>query len=243
LSSFTEQLVARTRRFSDEVDAIDFSFDGYVYNPLSYAWDIHEKYLLTYVHPHVDILFLGMNPGPFGMAQTGVPFGEVTAVSEWMRLDGVVEKPLREHPARPVKGFAVGRSEVSGRRLWGLMATRFGSAENFFTANAVMNYCPLVFMDGGKTARNVVPEKLVKAERDELDAVCDAYLDDIVALVAPKALVGIGKFATKRLERSAGRLGLSLPVVSILHPSPGNPQANRDWDGKVTLCLEEAGLW
>jgi single-strand selective monofunctional uracil DNA glycosylase len=240
---FSNKLVERTRSFSTEVDRLSFSFDGYVYNPLEYAWDVHERYLRQYVHPEPNILFLGMNPGPFGMAQTGVPFGEVEAVRDWMGLSGVVGKPPKEHDNRPIRGFSIERSEVSGKRLWALMATRFGSAQNFFARHAVMNYCPLVFVDGGKTGKNVVPEKLPKAERDALDAVCDTYLDDVVTLLKPKALVGVGKFAQKRLQGSANRLSLTLPVISILHPSPGNPQANRGWQEKVEVQLREANIW
>lgn len=44
----------------------------YVYNPLEYAWDTHRCYVETYCQPGQSVLFLGMNPGPFGMAQTGV---------------------------------------------------------------------------------------------------------------------------------------------------------------------------
>ena len=243
MSEFSEQLVARTRQFSQEVEALVFTFDGFIYNPLQYAQDVHERYVRRYVHPNPKILFLGMNPGPFGMAQTGVPFGEIAAVRDWMGLTGEVGKPPVEHPARPVQGFSMNRSEVSGRRLWSLMANRFGTASAFFAHHAVMNYCPLVFVDKQKTGRNVVPEKLLKAEREALDAVCDAYLDDVVTLLQPRALVGVGQFARKRLERSNERLELMIPVASILHPSPGNPQANSNWEEKVTTQLIEAKLW
>ncbi len=241
--SYVDSLVQRTRAFSDQVNDLNFTFSGYIYNPLTYAWEIHERYLRTYVPMHPDIFFLGMNPGPFGMAQTGVPFGEIQAVRDWMHLEGKVETPPNEHPARPILGFSVQRSEVSGRRLWSLMADRFGTAEVFFSHHAVMNYCPLVFVDAGSTGRNVVPEKLQKVERNTLEAVCDSYVDDIITLLEPRALVGVGKFALKRLSESANRLGLSIPVCSILHPSPGSPQANRQWAEKVTAQLEEAKLW
>ncbi len=47
----------------------------HVYNPLSYAKHNHNLYLETYGVGPKEVIFLGMNPGPWGMAQTGVPFG------------------------------------------------------------------------------------------------------------------------------------------------------------------------
>lgn len=243
MDPFADVLVRRTLRFAQEVDALEFSFDGYVYNPLSYAWDMHAAYLETYVHQGVPVLFLGMNPGPFGMAQTGVPFGEVEAVRSWMHLDLPVGKPSVEHPARPVLGLSIGRSEVSGKRLWSLMAERYGDASRFFSTHAVMNYCPLVFVDAGKSGRNVIPEKLPKQERMALERQCDAYLDDVITLIGPRHLVGVGRYAQRKLEEAAKRSGADVSVSSILHPSPGNPKANAGWAEVVTAQLCEAGIW
>jgi single-strand selective monofunctional uracil DNA glycosylase len=243
MERFTENLILRTRAFAEQVDALEFDIDGYVYNPLSYAWDMHEAYLRRYVHQGAKVLFLGMNPGPFGMAQTGVPFGEVVAVRDWMALDEPVGKPPTEHPARPVKGLEIGRSEVSGKRLWSLMAHRYGTAQAFFALHAVMNYCPLVFVDAGKGGRNVVPEKLPKAQRVALENLCDAYLDDMVTLIAPQYLVGVGVYAKRKLQESNTRLGGNRTVCAVLHPSPGNPQANAGWAERVTAQLQEAHIW
>jgi len=243
---FSDELVLRTRRFSSEVGALRFTFDGYIYNPLEYAWSAHELYLRRYVKQKAAVLMLGMNPGPFGMAQTGVPFGEVHAVRDWMGIEVPVAKPDREHPARPIVGFAIQRSEVSGQRLWGLMQERFVTAQRFFSNHAVMNYCPLVFVDPGKTGRNIVPEKLPKPEREALETVCDAYLADVIRYIQPKFLVGIGKYAEAKLKVVAGamELGTNAPqVLSVLHPSPGNPQANAGWGTKVSARLEEVGIW
>ena len=65
----------------------------FTYNPLSYAWAPHEQYVLKYGNGEKRHLFLGMNPGPFGMAQTGVPFGEVDAVVNWMHIREEVGRP------------------------------------------------------------------------------------------------------------------------------------------------------
>ena len=77
-------------------------------------------------------LLLGMNPGPWGMAQTGVPFGTVSRVRDWLGIEAPVERPANEHPRRPVLGFGTERDEVSGLRVWGWAQARWGTPERFF---------------------------------------------------------------------------------------------------------------
>jgi len=241
--SFKEALIHRTALFSAQVDSLEFSFEGFIYNPLDYAWAMHSAYLLRYINEGVKVFFLGMNPGPFGMAQTGVPFGDVEMVTEWFKLAKEIGKPPREHPKRPILGLQCKRREVSGTRLWSLMGERFGSAEAFFAQHAVMNYCPLVFVDKGEGGRNIVPQKLKKGERDALETVCDAYLDDVLRLIKPRYLVGIGQYAKEKLLGSKRRLGLPNGVFSVLHPSPSSPLANQGWSELATRQLEEEGIW
>ena len=122
----------------------------------------------------VRVLYFGMNPGPFGMAQTGVPFGEVAAVRDWLGIEAPVERPAREHPKRRVEGFACRRSEVSGARLWGWARARFGTPERFFARFFVWNWCPLGFL--ADSGANLTPAELPAAERRALEAVCDRAL-------------------------------------------------------------------
>ncbi|MDY0289335.1 MAG: single-stranded DNA-binding protein [Sphaerochaeta sp.] len=242
MNDISTKVVQRTLQFRAQVESLRFSTDFVVYNPLLYAWDLHEQYIRMYVDRQVDTIFLGMNPGPFGMAQNGVPFGEVDAVRDFLHLDGEVGKPPFEHPARPVLGMECKRSEVSGRRLWALFSERYGSAQSCFSSLTVVNYCPLVFMDRGPTGRNITPDKLPKTERVALETICDSYLIDVVRLVKPKNLIGVGKYAEKKLEKLfSGEQGHM--VSSILHPSPGNPQANKGWSEKVTEKLVSLGVW
>src|ERR1041384_7316232 len=228
-------LIAAARRLRDAVDRLSFAPPvTHVYNPLRYAWSAHEIYLRRYGDGPKRVLFLGMNPGPFGMAQTGVPFGEVAAVRDWLGIRARIRKPPREHPRRPIQGFACPRSEVSGRRLWGLFARRFGTAEEFFQAHFVANYCPLAFLE--KSGRNVTPDKLPAREVAPLYAACDRHLRRVIAALQPEWLIGVGHFAERRAQRlltnSRVRLG------KILHPSPASPAANRDWAGQVTRQLQ-----
>jgi len=210
-----------------------------VYDPLDYAWPAHELYLRQYGAGRKRVVFLGMNPGPFGMVQTGVPFGEVTAVRDWMGIQAAVGRPEREHPKRPVLGFACPRSEVSGRRLWGFFAKRFGTAREFFQEHFVANYCPLAFFEEG--GKNYTPDKLSAAEQAPLQALCDAHLRRVVEALQPEWLIGVGSFAAKR----AGELYPNGPVRTgtILHPSPASPAANRDWEGTVLRQLQQLRVW
>jgi single-strand selective monofunctional uracil DNA glycosylase len=215
---------------------------AWVYAPWEYAWPLYASYLGRYARGQRAVLWLGMNPGPWGMLQTGIPFGEVAAVRDWMGLTGEVVSPPRFQPLRPVQGLACRRSEVSGRRLWGLFASRFGTADAFFQRQLVLNYCPLGFMEAG--GRNVTPDKLPSRVRSELQAVCDQHLLEVLEILQPEVLVGIGGFAANCWRRVVTADGVvSRRVVQILHPSPASPAANRDWAGQVTAALEREGVW
>ncbi|MBI3880039.1 MAG: single-stranded DNA-binding protein [Verrucomicrobia bacterium] len=239
-ANFSEQLARAARELRDAVNALRFPPPvACVYNPLDYAWPAHAAYLRRFGNSRKRAVLLGMNPGPFGMAQTGVPFGEVAAVRDWLRIGEKIGRPPREHPKRPVAGFACQRSEVSGRRLWGLFAQRFGTPENFFEDHFVVNWCPLVFMDEG--GRNLTPDKLPAAAAASLSEKCDEHLTRVLEILEPEFAIGIGGFAFVRLgavERNA-----RVKLGQILHPSPASPAANRDWAGQVTRQLIALGVW
>ncbi|MEN0067157.1 MAG: uracil-DNA glycosylase family protein [Myxococcota bacterium] len=210
---------------------------AFVYRPLQYAWAPHAAYLERYGRGVGRVLWLGMNPGPFGMAQTGVPFGEVAAVRDWLGIEGPVEKPAVEHPKRPIDGFACARSEVSGARLWGWAAERFGTAEAFFADHFIANYCPLLFLHA--TGRNLTPDKLARTERTQMLAHCDRALAAMIDVLQPRRVVGVGNWAEGRAKAVVGN---ALPVGRVLHPSPASPAANRGWAAAAEKQLLAQGI-
>jgi single-strand selective monofunctional uracil DNA glycosylase len=212
---------------------------SHVYNPLEYARESHAMYLRRYATTGKRVLFFGMNPGPFGMTQTGVPFGEIAHVRDWLRVETKVGKPRKEHPKRPVTGFACTRSEVSGARFWGLWKATYETPQRFFSWAFVANYCPLVFME--ESGRNVTPDKLSAAERGALLPLCDAHLREVVRLLEPTWIVGVGKFAEARAIATLGDVP-GLEFASIPHPSPASPAANRDWGPQALAALDKAGV-
>ncbi len=240
--SLAQSVINETRTLSKELGKMRFGAPvGYVYNPLDYAGNIHEEYIARYANGKKRAIFLGMNPGPFGMAQTGVPFGEIDAVRDFLGLFGLVGKPAKEHPKRPVDGFGCKRSEGSGRRLWALAKERFGTAENFFREHYVHNFCPLQFVSDSPTGKNLVPEDLSPEELRRINALCDEFLRKLVNILEPAFLVGVGAFAEKRATEALA--GMPVRVCRILHPSPASPIANRGWSPAATAALEAAGVW
>jgi single-strand selective monofunctional uracil DNA glycosylase len=232
-------LVQIAGKLGQEVDRLRFAPPvTHVYNPLGYAWEAHRQYLERYGGRPKEVLFLGMNPGPWGMVQTGVPFGEVGAVRDWLRIDAVIERPASEHPKRKVEGLACTRSEVSGARLWGWAREVFGAPERFFDRFFIANYCPLAFLE--ESGRNRTPDKLPAAERGPLLATCDHALRRTVEHLQPKLVIGVGGFAEGRARVALA--DTEVAIGRILHPSPASPAANRGWSERATLEVRELGV-
>ena len=219
----------------------DLSFAApvaFVYNPMDYARAAHRIYVDRFAASRKKAIFLGMNPGPFGMAQTGIPFGEVAMVRDWMGIETPIKRPALEHPKRPVTGFACTRSEVSGARLWGAIADHWGTPEKFFADYFVVNYCPLLFVE--ESGRNRTPDKLPANEREPIYAACDRHLRKLVDILEPEVLVGVGAFAADRARRTLGEEGPR--IETVLHPSPASPRANRGWKEQAEAELRAIGL-
>ena len=239
-TSISDRLVRAAAELRDAANKLKFASPvAFAYNPIEYAWLAHEAYIRRYAATSKRVVFLGMNPGPFGMAQTGVPFGEIAAVRDWLCIAAPIGKPPREHPKRLITGFASPRTEISGQRLWRLFAERFVTADKFCASHFVLNYCPLAFLEA--SGANRTPDKLPAAERSALFRVCDQHLREVIAALNPKWLIGIGDFAMKRALHVFPD---NVPKVGrILHPSPASPAANRDWAGAVTGELQRLGVW
>jgi single-strand selective monofunctional uracil DNA glycosylase len=246
-SPIAQQLLAAACELSRALAELRFPPPiAHVYDPLQYAWAPYEAYVTRYGATRKRVVLLGMNPGPFGMMQTGVPFGEVAAVRDWMGLSAPVERPASEHPKRPIQGFGCPRSEVSGRRLWGWAALRFGTAEAFFAEWFVLNYCPLVFLEA--SGRNFTPDRLPAAHRRAVIDACDRHLAAALAALEPEWAIGVGGFAERALravlesDRVDSALARRIKVAHILHPSPASPPANRGWMEAVDRELARLGV-
>jgi len=233
------RLIEVAQELANRVDALAFSPPvNTVYNPLSYAWRAHRAYLEKWGQGPKEVILLGMNPGPWGMVQTGVPFGEISLVRDWLGIEEPIGQPEKTHPRRPIEGFSCSRSEVSGARLWGWARERFGSPETFFERFFVHNYCPLAFLE--ESGRNRTPDKLPRSEKDALFTVCYKALRQSVQALDPKFVIGVGKFSEGRAR--AALEGLPVAIGRVLHPSPASPLANRGWSATAERELLNCGI-
>lgn len=241
--STSSHLLNAAETLSQRLSSLAFASPiTHVYNPLEYARNNYRAYVERFAQGPKLAVFLGMNPGPWGMAQTGIPFGEVRYVTTWLNINEPVEKPPIEHPKRPILGAACKRSEVSGARLWGAIAERFIDPENFFASFFVANYCPLAFLEA--SGRNFTPDKLPRAEQKLVFAACDDHLREMVSALNPRFVVGVGAFSTERAHEALKEIATEdRPTVgTILHPSPANPHANAGWARKAFAQLHELGI-
>ncbi len=240
-NSIAEKLCQIYRQQAEATNKLNFYEPvAYVYNPLSYGQAAFEDYLRRYANGPKKAILLGMNPGPFGMVQTAVPFGDVGMVTQFLGITGGIDAPEDTHPKRPIDGFACPRREVSGQRLWGWISERYGSASRFFAKRLVLNYCPLAFLEA--SGSNRTPDRLAASERQALEAICDDTLRQVLALTEARYVIGIGKWATQRAVKATESMPNPPQIASILHPSPASPKANRGWQQYVEAEIQEKSL-
>ena len=209
---------------------------AHVTNPLDYAWELHEQFITKWAGCGAKTLLLGMNPGPYGMAQTGVPFGATKMATDVLGMEPVeLQTPSGAHPKRPIQGPSMERQEVSGTRFWTFMVEHFGSIELTFSNIFVVNHCPLLIL--GETGRNITPVDIPKSIINPILDLCDQHLKSVVDIMGIERIVGVGNYAKKR----AKTIVPELDIDAMWHPSPASPLANRnggaDWRANVASKL------
>ena len=178
-----------------------------------------------------------MNPGPFGMAQSGVPFGATELAKNFLGISGNFRDPVGRHPKRPIEGLDFQRQEVSGTRLWGLLEEIWKDPITIHQNVFLVNHCPLLLL--GKSGRNITPANISGPATRKLLKLCDKHLKVVVESLDISRIIGVGKYAEKRAEIAFS--GTNIEISSCWHPSPASPLANKndgaDWKANVTSVL------
>ena len=231
-------LIRIAKRLRDETSRLHFGPPvHHVYNPLTYAWSPHCEYLERFGEGEHKVLIIGMNPSYFGMAQTGIPFGDVDMVRDWLAIRARVHRPRSEHPKRPIEGFGCRRREMSGKRLWEWARDRFGTPDRFFAHFFVLNYCPLCFLT--KSGANLPVEKLRDEQCNMLFSACDRALNAAATVLGARYAMGLGRFAERRVHTVLGR---AMVCGGAPHPSPANARVGAAWGTEMARALAAIGV-
>jgi len=91
-----------------------------------------------------------------------------------------------------------------------------------------------------ESGSNKTPDKLSPLLKNDIFDPCDKCLRDLVTITGVKKVIGVGKFARKRIEKSVGDI---CEVGDILHPSPASPKANKNWTGEIEKQLTDLGCF
>ena len=239
-----ERMIEASSKLRDDVEKFadslvkEGSVDA-VYNPLAYAWEPHRAYLELASGGGAKTLLLGMNPGPHGMGQMGIPFAATSVVRDLLKITNLeVGQPRKPHPKRPISGLDWPKEEVSGTRLWGLLANEYGSAESIFKSVFLLNHCPLMLFSGER-ATNITPDKITGPTTKALLERCDEHLREVVDIMQIERVIGVGRYSEKRALNALS--GIDISVTTCWHPSPASPLANRnkgeDWKKNLRNVL------
>ncbi len=239
-----ERMIETSSKLRDDVEKFadslvkEGSVDA-VYNPLAYAWEPHRAYLELASGGGAKTLLLGMNPGPHGMGQMGIPFAATSVVRDLLKITNLdVGQPRTPHPKRPISGLDWPKEEVSGTRLWGLLANEYGSAESIFKSVFLLNHCPLMLFSGER-ATNITPDRITGPTTKALLERCDEHLREVVDIMQIERVIGVGRYSEKRALNALS--GIDISVTTCWHPSPASPLANRnkgeDWKKNVRSVL------
>tara|TARA_A100001037_G_C15100595_1_gene613763 strand:- start:544 stop:1275 length:732 start_codon:yes stop_codon:yes gene_type:complete len=239
-----ERMIEASSKLRDDVEKFadslvkEGSVDA-VYNPLAYAWEPHRAYLELASGGGAKTLLLGMNPGPHGMGQMGIPFAATSVVRDLLKITNLeVGQPRKPHPKRPISGLDWPKEEVSGTRLWGLLENEYGSAESIFKSVFLLNHCPLMLFSGER-ATNITPDKITGPTTKALLERCDEHLREVADIMQIERVIGVGRYSEKRALNALS--GIDISVTTCWHPSPASPLANRnkgeDWKKNVRNVL------
>lgn len=208
------------RRFEPLAREISRSTGWLVVNPGSYGERWHARFRRTYPLRRNPLLFCGLNPGPYGMAQTGVPFtdlkrlrAELPRLATELEATGSALVPPGLAPA-PLRPFLTRTFESSSVRVYRFLALVRETAEAALRDVVFVNPCPLLFVER-RSGENRTPADLPRELR-RAAGTARAGLERAARLMAAfdAARLEVVTRAVERLEpRGAVLLGRDVAAV------------------------------
>lgn len=211
----------------------------HVWNPGRYGASWHRRFRRMVPLESNPVILFGLNPGPYGMAQTGIPFTDVKRLRERLprlaaslEIHGPVEVPGLAPPS--LRPFLTRSFESSAVRIYRFLDLAWGSAEEGWRKVGVANPCSLLFMDAaGKNRTPADLQGAVSRRRSaghsaaELREACDRLRRkaalEAMAAVRPRGVVLLGKDVQKALGSVTVKVVGARDVLPWEHPARAVP--------------------
>ena len=254
-SHWARTKLAAARRWDRFAPRIEAATGWEVWNPGLYGERWHKHFRALYPPRPAPLVVFGLNPGPYGMAQSGIPFTDLKRVEsclprlarelarrgESLAIPGLAPASLRPYLTRTFESSAV--------RVYRFLELGWGSAEAGFTDVIVANPCTLLFMD--RAAReNRTPADLVRVARARGTHDARALHDEMARLrwlaareaiegLAPRAAILFGRDVAAVMKERLAEAFPALPVIEWEHPARAVPET---WARGLLAALDERGV-
>jgi single-strand selective monofunctional uracil DNA glycosylase len=240
------------RRFEPMARQLARATGWLVLNPGRYGERWHARFRRAYPMSPRPLLVFGLNPGPYGMAQTGVPFTDLKRLESalpglWKDLVASGEPVTRPGLAPPSLARHLTRTfESSSVRVYRFLERAYGRPELALREVVFVNPCPLLFIDP-ETGANRTPADLPRALRARkaaelvhaFEELRRATVLEAVAELEPRGAILLGRDVAAAVgEALRAALG-ARSVVEWEHPARAVPET---WSRGLADELRKRGL-
>jgi single-strand selective monofunctional uracil DNA glycosylase len=192
-----------------------------VWNPQLYGLDVHERFVRAYPPREDALLALGLNPGKYGMSQTGLPFTSVTAAREKLPALGFDLAPPGLAPPSLRPFLRSYREERSSQSVYALLQRAFGSAEAGWREAYAVSPCALLFLE--PNGSNVTPADARLARRSDVLDLRREVARRAIATLRPRGVLLLGQDVARVLRAEVeARVGAERVLVTD-HPVARGP--------------------
>ncbi len=159
---------------------------------------VKQFYTRFYSDTRQRVLVLGINPGRLGGGQTGIPFTDPYALSEYCGIDNSL--PIRR--------------ELSSTFIYQFIE-HFGGPEKFYSQFLFSSVCPLGFIRSGKNLNYYDDSRLFKDTRSFIEK---SLKDHLSMNVSRKVLIIFGKKNAECVQSMKVMDDLFDKIVILPHP-------------------------
>jgi len=263
VNTVADQILAASDRLSERLAALPPVGDLVALDPTRYCRSAWAAYLQMAARLGC-VLVVGMNPGPHGMAQTGVPFTDPWIVDELDLQAPRADVPPADIPAvgswrhrsHRARGVLGSKREESAKRLWPLLreicapyAAVGPSADKIAEATRrvcnevlLVNALPICWLDpAGKNVSAEQVEKRAPAQvREGLRDLVNEWLQAVADILRPAAVIGVGRWAREFVTDLDVDHFVEIPFRDgIKHPSP-SAGSEAAWRAEAEPILRRA---